>query len=182
MTAMTATDPPVTFDYAAFVAAFPLFAGLSEPQATAYFKRANLYCWNSVQDQALRTGVSTAAPQGILPDLLNLLVAHIAWLEAPRDANGNPSSAGKPPSPIVGRINTASQGSVSVGAELNGSGSPSEAWFTQTTWGFEFWQATAQFRTAVYVANPTRVPGTGWPYYAGVGRYGGRFGRFGRGW
>lgn len=139
----------VTFNYAVWIARYPEFLAVSEPLAQAYFDESNLYCQNAVCNPAFRAGV--------LPTLLNMLTAHIAWLNAPRDANGNPASTGQPAAPIVGRINQATEGSVNVGVELDASGSPSEAWFTQSRYGFAFWQATAQFRTARYLANPTIV-------------------------
>lgn len=158
------STPPVVFDPAAFRLEFaPAFDGCSDPQLTGYFNRATLFCWNSVQSPAFCVG--------ILPQLLNLATAHVAALNAPTGPDGAAASAGAPASPIVGRINSASEGSVSVGAEYNSSGSPSEAWFTQTRYGAEYWQATAQFRTAIYMANPTVVPGTQ-PLFGGfyVGR------------
>jgi hypothetical protein len=164
-------DPPIVFDPAAFRAAYGTFAGCSDAQLQEYFTIAGTVCWNSVRNPAYCT-------TGLLATLMNLATAHVAWLFAPRDAMGNPSSAGAAASPIVGRINSASEGSVSVGAEWNGSGSPSEAWWLQSPWGATWWQATAQFRQAVYLAKPTVVPGTlppAWGYY-------GRFGRRGGGW
>lgn len=160
-----AAAPPIVFNYAAFVAGYPEFAGLSEPQAQAYFDRAGLFFEN--------TGRNPAACSGNMGALFNLLVAHIAWLTAPRDANGNPASAGQPPSPIVGRVSSASEGSVSVSAEWKGSGSPSEEWYLQSQWGAEFWQATAQYRMFRYFANPTIVPGAAFPYRGrfGIRRY-----------
>lgn len=149
-------NPPVTFDPAEFKASFPVFAGCTDAQLATYFRIAGLYCWNSTQNPAF--------PSGNLALLLDLATAHVAWLNAPRDAQGNPSAAGAPPSPIVGRINSASEGSVSVGAEWTGSGSPSEAWWIQTQYGAMWWQATAQYRTARYLPNPTIVPGTLPPY------------------
>lgn len=149
----------VTFNFATFTARYPEFAGLSSDQAQAYFDEAGLYCENNTCNPAFA--------RGILPQLLNMLTAHIAWLNAPRDANGNPSSAGEPAAPLVGRINTASEGSVSVGAEWKGSGSPSEDWFTQTKYGAAYWQASSQFRTALYAPNPTLVAGAIFPVYPG---------------
>jgi hypothetical protein len=144
----------VAFDYATWVARYPEFAGVSQPLAQAYFNEAGLYFSNQGWTGAL----------SIAPTLLNMLTAHLAWLYAPRDASGNPASTGQPASPITGRISSASEGSVSVTTELNSSGSPSEAWFTQTKYGFSFWQATAQFRTAIYVAHPTRIYDGVFPY------------------
>jgi hypothetical protein len=145
---------PVVFNYQVWVARYPEFANISEPLAQAYFDEAGLYFANCGWTASLRQA----------PTLLNMLTAHVAWLNAPRDANGNPSSSGTgEASAIVGRINSASEGSVSVGAELESSGSPSEAFFTQTRYGLAFWQATAQFRTAHYAARPTRVVNGAYP-------------------
>lgn len=149
------TTPAVTFDYAVWVARYPEFSAVSEPLATAYFGEAGLYCENVTSNPAF--------PAGVLPTLLNMLTAHIAWLNAPRDANGNPASTGQPAPNLVGRINSAAEGSVNVGLEWKGSGSPSEDWFTQTKYGAAFWQASAQFRTARYVAHPTIVAGGAYP-------------------
>lgn len=163
---MTVTDPPVVYNYTTFVTLFPEMAGLSTGQAQAYFLRAGLYFANSATNPALRNGIDH------MTLLMYLVTAHIAMLTAPKDANGNVSSSGSAASPIVGRINSASEGSVSVGAELQGSGSPSEAFFTQTQYGFEFWQATAQYRTMRYVANPTFVPSSRIFPFGAYGRYG----------
>lgn len=150
--------PGVTFNYANWIAAFPEFVGVDEPQAQIYFDIATLYFNNCGWTGALR----------IAPTLLNLLTAHIAKLLSPLGCDGQPSSTGSEPAPsVVGRINSASEGSVSVGVELNPSGSPSESFFTQTQYGFMFWQATAQFRTAHYRALPTFVAP---PIYTGRGQ------------
>lgn len=156
------TNPPVTFNYAVWVVRFPVFANVSEPLAQAFFDDAGLLCTNSRQNPAF--------PNGTLPALLNLLTAHIAWLEAPRDANDLPASTGTPASPLVGRISSATQGSVSVQTDAGdaNAGSPSEAWYLQTTWGAFYWAATAQYRTGHYLARPTIVPGTIFP---GFGPY-----------
>lgn len=135
---------PVVFNYAVWVARYPEFAAISQPLAQAYFDEAGLYFANCGWTAAL----------SIAPTLLNMLTAHLAWLYAPRDVNDNPSSTGQSASPLTGRISSASEGSVSVSTELTSSGSPSEAFFTQTKYGFSFWQATAQFRTALYSARP----------------------------
>lgn len=156
---MTAVPPAVTFDYAAWVARYPEFAAVNSGLAAAYFSEAGLYFENSVCNPAYTNGT--------LSTLLNMLTAHIAWLNAPRDANGNPASTGGSASPLVGRISSAGEGSVNVSAEYDKSGSPSEAWFTQTKYGAAYWQATAAYRTFQYAARPTVVPGTGFPSYFG---------------
>jgi hypothetical protein len=148
--------PTVTFDPAAFIAAFPDFAGCSAPQLQGYFNRATLLFANA--------GWTGALPQAAT--LLDLLTAHIAWLNAPRDANDNPSSQGQPASPLVGRVTNASEGSVSVQVDMGeaDAGSPSQAYFMQTKWGAEFWAATAQFRTAFPVIRPRVAPGLAGSY------------------
>ena len=144
---------PIVFNYETWVARYPEFAAISKPLAQAFFDEAGLYFQNC----------GWTASLSIAPTLLNMLTAHIAWLYAPRDGAGNPSSSGSAPSPLTGRISSASEGSVSVSTELTSSGSPSEAFFTQTRYGFSFWSATAQFRTARYAARPTLVVNGAFP-------------------
>lgn len=148
--------PAVTFDYAAWVVRYPEFAAVSQPLAQAYFDEANLYCEN--------TACNPANGAGILGTLLNMLTAHIAWLNAPRGPDGQPASTGQAAPAIVGRINSATEGSVSVQAAWTGSGSPSEDWYIQTKYGAAYWAATAQFRTARYLARPTIVGSPLYPY------------------
>lgn len=160
-------NPPVTFSFADWTAIFPEFAGTNPTAAQNWFNRATFLCGNEACNPANRQ-------PGMLQDLLYLLTAHIAWLNAPRDASGNPAATGAPASPIVGRINTATEGSVSVGADMGDAdaGSPSQAWYLTTRYGAEYWYATAFVRTARYAALPTIVPG---PVYPGLYP---RFGRF----
>jgi hypothetical protein len=149
------TNPTVTFNYAVWVARYPEFAAVSQPLAQAYFDEAGLYFANQ--------GWTGSLPSA--PTLLNMLTAHIAWLYAPRDADGNPSSTGQAASPLTGRISQAAEGSVNVTTELTSSGSPSEGFFLQSKYGLSFWQATAQYRTAIYSARPTRVVNGVFPSY-----------------
>lgn len=145
--------PVVTFDgtwFTTWTTMFPAFCALTEAQGQAYFTLATLYVENSTRNPAWCAG--------ILPQLLYLVTAHVAWLLAPRDANGNPAAQGTPASPIVGRINSATQGSVSVGAALDGEqGSPSQQFYMQSPYGMLAWQAMAALRTFRYTVNPTNV-------------------------
>lgn len=157
---MTQT-PPVSFRYNEWAAAFPAFKNVPEPTAAGYFLRASFLCGNQV------TNPVNCVP-GMLEMCLWLLTAHIATLNSPRDANGQAAgSNGLAPSPLVGRIDQATEGSVSVHADMGdaNAGSPSQAWYMQTTYGAEYWAATAGVRTARYVARPTIVPG---PIYPGL--------------
>ena len=145
--------PVVIFDdtwFTTWTAMFPAFGCLTETQGQAYFNLATLYVENSTRNPAWCAG--------ILPQLLYLVTAHVAWLLAPRDANGNPAPQGTPAAQIVGRINSATQGSVSVGTVLDGEpGSPSQAFYSQTEYGLMAWQAMAALRTYRYTVNPTNV-------------------------
>lgn len=155
-------DAPVTFNYGTWLQRYPEFKGVDQALATLYFNEASLYCVNSISNPAF--------PNGTLPALLNMLTAHIAWLNSPRDVNGNPASGGsQPPSPLVGRISQATEGSVSVSAESDyPPGTPQ--WYQQSRYGSAYWAATAPYRTARYAARPTMVAGMAYPYFP----YGGR--------
>jgi hypothetical protein len=145
------SGPAVPFVYADWVAEFPVFTAVSQLLAQSYFNRASNLFANDTCNPAFGAG--------ILQQCLYLATAHIAQLNAPRDLNGNPASTGQPASPLVGSITSAAEGSVNVGIEWKGSGSPSEAFWVQTSFGAEFWQATAQFRTMLYAPQPTMVGG-----------------------
>lgn len=134
---MTTPTPPVTFVYADWIAMFPQFAPtVSSTLAGQFFIRAsNLYA-NSVSNPAFANGVPFLTTQ------LYLLTAHLAELAQRAGGGGS----------VVGRMASASEGSVNVGLDVGASGSPSEAYYTQTQYGFEFWQANAPFRTMRYVA------------------------------
>jgi len=127
----------VTFDSAAFRIAYPKFASLGDPLLNAYFAQAGLYLDN--------TECSPVKCCTIRALLLNMLVAHLAALFGP-GASG-----------LVGRVNSATEGSVSVSVDMP-SGSPSSAWFMQTPYGAQYWQATAPYRTFRYVPSFSRVP------------------------
>jgi Protein of unknown function (DUF4054) len=148
------TSPPVSFSYATFIASFPEFSALSSGQVQAYFNRATgSIIGNSVTNPIFN--------DGNLPYLIYLATAHVAWLNCPKDANGNPAATGanSPPANLVGRISTANEGSVSLALEwpLDGNSSAQEKYLSQTKYGVEFWAALAPYRTAQYAARPTIV-------------------------
>lgn len=141
-----------SFNYSAWVVRFPEFSGVIEGEAAGYFEFASKVFFDNM-------GWPGSLPQASL--LLDLLTAHIAWLSAMRDSDGKPSSSGTNMAPAtVGRVNSASEGSVSVQTEYDvGSGvSPSQAWFIQTRYGAMFWQATANLRSATYIPRQTPLP------------------------
>lgn len=122
-----------------FRAAFPEFTGLTDPQLLMAFSLATLFLNNSC------CGVVFNAT--LRESLLNLLTAHIAFLNyGSNDGAGNVT-----PAPgIVGRVNTATEGTVSVGAEMIATANSS--FYLQTKYGAMYWTATARFRTMRYVA------------------------------
>lgn len=131
----------VIFDPTAFKIAYPQFAAVSDGMLTNYFNLATLYLSNTdcsiVQDIPKRT------------TLLWLLTAHIAYLSGALNPDGQPR--------LVGRISSATEGSVSVSTEMPTT--PSSAWFMQTQWGAMFWQSTLSLRSFRYRARPTVVEG-----------------------
>jgi hypothetical protein len=144
-----------TFDYPTWIASYPQFNNCTSLQGQGWWNRAGLILNPD--------GGSPVATVNELSALLYLLTSHIGWLNAPRDALGNPAATGTLPPAVVGRISSASQGSSSASIEWNGSGSPSEAWYIQTPFGAEYWNATAKYRTMRYRANPTFVPTAAFP-------------------
>jgi hypothetical protein len=59
-----------------------------------------------------------------------------------------------PPLGIVGRINSASEGDVSVSAEWQAPANANQAYFVQTKYGAQYWTMTAKYRTAIFVPAP----------------------------
>lgn len=145
-----AQQQAVTFDYELWVSRYPEFSYVTDKLAGLYWQEASLYFFNGGC-----TGSLVQAPM-----LLNMLTAHIAALNAP---NKNGTGASK----IVGRISSASEGSVSVSADMGdaNAGSPSQAWYMQTKYGAAYWYATAPMRSAIYVAMPTIIADGIFPYF-----------------
>ena len=137
---MTAPSGPgiVSFNYNEWLIQYPEFGYVSSAQAQFYFNRATLYCDNTPASPITDLFQRTV--------LLNMATAHVAKLFA--------APAGQAPGGIVGRINSASQGSVSVQAAYREPTSDLEAWFNQTSYGAAFWAATTPFRTGFYVPAP----------------------------
>lgn len=134
----------VSFDYAAFVTRYPEFSTLDAGLAAAYFAEAGIYLDNTdcspVQDVTVRAL------------LLNMLVAHIATINAPVAAGGSGSS-------LVGRISSASEGTVSVATEYSSDTSNVTAWLNQTKYGAAYVAATARFRRFFYAPGRSHAAG-----------------------
>lgn len=137
------------FDYSVWSILYPTLAPkVPQPVAAAYFSQAGLYLNN--------TDDSIVSDVGARTQLFYLLVSHIAALNGATPA----SEAG-----LVGRISEASQGSVTIKTDLSASPG-SEQWYVQTPWGFQYWEATAQYRNAQYI--PGEQPFLGVPGYGGA--------------
>jgi hypothetical protein len=113
--------------------------------AQAFFEEAGLYLNNSACSRVRDVGTRAI--------ILGMITAHIAAMRAPLE-NGDEAS------PLVGRISNASEGSVSVATVLEGVPGTA-AWWTQTKYGLQAWQALAPYRTARYLRGPA-------PRYDGV--------------
>lgn len=138
----------VTFDYALWSARYPELAGsVNEALAGLYFNEATLYLNN--------TDCSPVCDVGQRAVLLNMLVAHIALLNA--------TINGQAPSGLVGRVKEAAEGTVRVSVDA-GAASNSEAWYAQTTYGWAFWNATRGLRTMHYIADAGRSFEPRWPW------------------
>jgi Protein of unknown function (DUF4054) len=144
----------VQFSATEFNALYPEFSGLDPTVQQNSFNDAtfdlNNTCGSIVQDANQRMA------------LLYTLTAHHLLLDrGTNDGAGNVT----PAQGIVGRIDTASEGSVSVSAQYNDEITMSEAYFIQTKYGAKFWQQTAQYRTMHYVGPPHSGPnGPGFPF------------------
>lgn len=139
----------VAFDPAAFKAAYPEFAAVPDATLQRYFTEATIYL-----DNTDCSPVTDLAQRSLLYDML---VAHLAAMRS--------GVNGQPPSGLVGRVSNATEGSVSVGTEYNVPGSA--AWYAQTQYGAQYWEATKRYRMARHYpgfscAPTTLVPGYGY--------------------
>jgi Protein of unknown function (DUF4054) len=75
--------------------------------------------------------------------LLNMLTAHLAFLAGALSADGQ----ARP----VGRVSQAAEGSVSASFEYTAATDGGGAWYKQSEYGANFWQATANLRGFRYV-------------------------------
>jgi hypothetical protein len=124
----------VAFSYQAWITRYPEFADtVTSDLAGAYFAEATIYHRNDGGGP-----VSTANSQSIL---LNMATAHIAQLYS--------GTAAQPASQLVGRISNASEGSVSVSADMTIEAG-TEGWWAQTKYGLSYWAATSQYRRMRY--------------------------------
>lgn len=138
------------FNYAQWAAMFPELAGsVNEALATSFFSVAGLLLDNTdcspVQDVAARL------------TMLNYATAHLASLA------GYPLGPGQTiptPREMVGRVSSATEGTVSVSSDY-GPMRENQAWWLQTQYGATFWNLTRWLRTMRYVPAAPRYFGPG---------------------
>ena len=121
--------PAVVFDKARFQADYPDVSATAE-QLEMWFVQAE-----SLLDNTDHSIVKKLEEREML---LFLLIRHFAAL-AERAAQGG----------LVGRIYSATEGSVSVGADMGAVGG-NAAWYLQTPYGATYWQLTAKYRRFRY--------------------------------
>lgn len=122
----------VVFDKARFQTTYPEVRA-ADAQLEMWFVQAE-----SLLDNTGRSIVKKPEEREML---LFLLVRHFAAL-AERAAQGG----------LVGRIASASEGSVSVSADM-GAAIGNAAWYLQTPYGATYWQLTAKYRRFRYVSG-----------------------------
>lgn len=118
-----------------------VLAQVSPAEAQLYFNEATLYLRNDGTGFINNTTVQS--------QLLNMLVSHIAVRYAV--LNGQQPNPG-----AVGRVTNASQGPSSMAWDFQVPEGTAQ-WFAQTSYGADFWAATAALRsTPIYRPGPRR--------------------------
>jgi hypothetical protein len=126
----------VVFDATTFKLRYAEFAAVSDALLQLYFNEACLYLDNT------ETSRITDLPTRTL--FLSMITAHIAAL------NGQGTGGTGIPG-AVGRVSSASEGSVSISTDFMASSNGLMAWYLQTQYGVAFWASSARYRTMQYV-------------------------------
>jgi hypothetical protein len=132
-----------TFNSENFLARYPEFTSLDVPLLQQYFLEAGIYCRNDGGGMVDDVNIQTM--------FMNMLTAHIAAL------NGGVN--GQTPSQMVGRINSAGEGSVHVSMDMKSENGA--AWYMQTKYGAAYWQASLPYRLGGhFVIDPHLIQGS----------------------
>jgi hypothetical protein len=128
------------FVYSDWAARYPELANwVNANLAGMFFLEATLYC-----DNTATSPISDVTQRTML---LYMLTSHICQINA--------SLGGQASSNLVGRISDATEGSVTVRAQMD-MPPGSAQWYNSSKYGASFWSATAQYRSARYIAAPVR--------------------------
>lgn len=130
----------VVFDPAAFKVVFDEFATVPDAKLNYYFNLAATTILDNSENACIPLAERTI--------LFDLLVAHQAELKK-RIEEGN--------SGLVGRISSASEGSVSISTDYQIQGNTAQ-WYNQTPYGAQYWAMTAKYRTFTYVVTNEAMP------------------------
>lgn len=146
----------VTFNYPQFIARYPEFNWVQQAKLDMYFDQAGLYHRND--------GTGPVKKETSQQLLMQMVVAHLTQLSEPQpNIPQTGQDVGNPQ--LVGAINSASEGSVSVSV-TNDFPPGTPQWWQQTKYGAQYWAATAGYRTGRYIVKMGRpmepyVPGMG---------------------
>lgn len=134
-----------TWSQSDFLEAYPNFKAVPEPTLHAQFDIATIYLRND--------GSSPIRSVSLQTTLMFMLTAHLLQITFGPNGEGAIAGGGGATG-LVGRIASAGEGSVNVSMDYPAT--PNNAWFLQTPYGANFWQATANYRRARYIPGPTR--------------------------
>lgn len=130
----------VVWDSAQFKTAFPEFAAVPDARLEILFSLAEGLLDNT--DASIVTNITQRTA------MFYYIVAHMLTLFG----TGIVGTPGGGPSGVVGRLSSATEGTVSSSFEFNVPPSPSGAWWNQTQYGALYWMLMAPFRSFRYVA------------------------------
>lgn len=148
----------VIFVPADFKVAFPEFAAVPDLRLTTTFAAATAILDN--------TDASPVVDVEQRQAMFYYLVAHLLTLFGTTVAG----SAGAGPSGVVGRLSSATEGSVSSSFEMNVPPNASAAWWNQTQYGATFWLMTLPYRSFRYVPSGRSGVGQSLDYLNPVAR------------
>ena len=129
----------VLFDPVAFKLRYPIFVPVADQTLQYFFNDSGFYLSN--------TDCSPVPNLQRREQLLWMLTAHIATLQGALTADGQPLP--------VGRVSSATEGSVSASLDYLAPTPGSGPWFNQTSFGAQFWAATTSLRGFRYRPQPT---------------------------
>lgn len=130
----------VVFDPAQFKTAFPQFANATDESLTALFTMIG-FSFIDNSDTSIVCNVDQRAA------MMNFLMAHMLTLFGYVTAGG----AVVPGTGAVGRVASATEGTVSTSLAYSVPAGATEAWYSQTPYGAALWVMMAPFRSFRYV-------------------------------
>ena len=129
------------FDPIEFKSVYPQFSKFTDSQLDWFFEM--------VENDVLDNTETSCIPLSTRRKLFFLLVAHKAQLQDRID-EGNSS--------LVGRISSATEGSVSISSDYLSSPTALAQWLNQTPYGAEYYAMTSKYRTVLWVAAEPPMP------------------------